>query len=149
MSNQTLHFRAESKPLEHRSAITPTTAKQLVEAGYTVFIERSELRIFDAEEYEKTGARLVPYASWMDAPDDTIIIGLKELPEADKPLIHTHIFFGHAFKGQSNASEILSRFVRGGGNLLDMEYLEDSNGRRVAAFGYVSQDPNPTHQLPS
>jgi saccharopine dehydrogenase (NAD+, L-lysine forming) len=31
---------------------------------------------------------------------------------------------------------VLSRFPRGGGTLLDLEFLTDGNGRRVAAFGY-------------
>jgi saccharopine dehydrogenase (NAD+, L-lysine-forming) len=30
----------------------------------------------------------------------------------------------------------LSRFPRGGGTLLDLEFLEDDKGRRVAAFGF-------------
>lgn len=89
MAPTVLHVRAETKPLEHRSAVTPTIAKKLVEAGYTVNVERSELSIFPDAEYEGTGATLVPAASWMEAPKDHIIIGLKELPEEDFPLKHT------------------------------------------------------------
>ena len=84
-----IHARAESKPLEHRSAITPTTAKKLCDAGYEVHIERSPLSIFDDSEYENTGATLVPTGSWIDAPSGDIILGLKELPEEDFPLKHT------------------------------------------------------------
>lgn len=89
MAQTVLHVRAESKPLEHRSAVTPTTATKLVEAGYTVHVERSPLSIFDDSEYEGTGAELVPTGSWIDAPSDHIVIGLKELPEEDLPLKHT------------------------------------------------------------
>lgn len=49
MSGTILHLRSECKPLEHRSALTPTTAKALLDAGYTVNIERSPERIFDDE----------------------------------------------------------------------------------------------------
>lgn len=84
-----LHVRAETKPLEHRSAVTPSVAKKLVEAGYTVNVERSALSIFDDTEYEGTGANLVPTGSWTDAPKDHIVVGLKELPEEDFPLKHT------------------------------------------------------------
>lgn len=66
-----------------RSALTPTTTKALIDAGYKVNIERSPQRIFDDEEYEKVGATLVPEDSWRDAPKDNIIIGLKELPVED------------------------------------------------------------------
>lgn len=89
MAPTTLHVRAESKPLEHRSAITPTIAKKLVEAGYAVNVERSPLSIFDDSEYETTGANLVATGSWIDAPSEHIIVGLKELPEEDFPLKHT------------------------------------------------------------
>ena len=85
----TLHVRAESKPLEHRSAVTPTVAKKLVAAGYTVNVERSPLSIFDDSEYESTGARSVATGSWVDAPSEHIVVGLKELPEEDFPLKHT------------------------------------------------------------
>lgn len=76
-----LHLRSElGKALEHRSALTPTTTKKLVEAGYRVNVERSPQRIFEDEEFEKAGATLVPEGSWSKAPKDTIIVGLKELP---------------------------------------------------------------------
>lgn len=89
MSSTILHVRAETKPLEHRTAITPTIAKKLVDAGYTVNVERSPLSIFPDSEYEGTGASLVPTGSWTEAPSDHIVIGLKELPEEDFPLKHT------------------------------------------------------------
>ena len=63
-----------------RSALTPTTTKALITAGYQVNVERSPQRIFDDEEYEKVGATLIPENTWRDAPKDNIIIGLKELP---------------------------------------------------------------------
>lgn len=75
--------------MEHRSAVTPSIAKKLVDAGYKVNVERSELSIFDDGEYEGTGATLVPTGSWVDAPADHIIVGLKELPEETFPLKHT------------------------------------------------------------
>jgi saccharopine dehydrogenase (NAD+, L-lysine-forming) len=95
MPSNILHVRAETKPLEHRTAITPTIAKKLVDAGYTVNVEKSPLSIFPDSEYEGTGASLVPTGSWTDAPSDHIVIGLKELPEEDFPLKHTvcHIDF--------------------------------------------------------
>ncbi|KAK5081783.1 Saccharopine dehydrogenase [Lithohypha guttulata] len=132
----TLHLRSESKPLEHRSALTPTTTKALLDAGYKVNVERSPVRIFDDEEFEKVGATLVPEGSWIDAPTDHIIVGLKELPEDKFALKHTHVQFAHCYKSQGGWEEVLSRFPQGGGTLLDLEFLTDEQGRRVAAFGY-------------
>lgn len=51
-------------------------------------------------------------------------------------MIHTHVQFAHCYKGQGGWQEVLSRFPRGGGTLLDLEFLQLENGRRVAAFGY-------------
>ena len=83
------------------------------------------------------GAKLVPEGSWPEAPKDHLIIGLKELPETDDfPLEHTHIQFAHCYKQQTGWETVLSRFARGGGTLYDMEFLQDSTGRRIAAFGY-------------
>lgn len=136
MGSNILHLRSETKPLEHRSALTPSTAKALIDAGYTVNVERSPVRIFDDEDFEKVGATLVPEGSWPDVPKEHIIIGLKELPENETfPLKHTHVQFSHCYKGQGGWEQVLARFPRGGGTLLDLEFLAE-NGRRVAAFGY-------------
>ena len=83
------------------------------------------------------GAELVEFDSWRAADESTYILGLKELPENDSaPLPHTHIMFAHCYKNQAGWEQVLSRWPRGGGTLLDLEFLTDANGRRVAAFGY-------------
>ena len=143
MANKTaiLHLRSEQKPLEHRSALTPTTTKALLDAGYEVHVERSpkdpsRRRIYDDDEFERVGAKLVGDQTWTEAPQSHIIIGLKELNPESFPLVHTHVQFAHCYKGQGGWQEVLSRFPRGGGTLLDLEFLQLANGRRVAAFGY-------------
>lgn len=137
MASVTLHLRSETKPLEHRSALTPTVVRKLVDKGFKVNVERSPERIFDDAEFESANATLVPEGSWPNAPEDHIIIGLKELEDKDPfPLRHTHIQFSHCYKNQGGWQDVLGRFPRGGGTLYDMEFLADANGRRVAAFGY-------------
>ncbi|KAL1923295.1 uncharacterized protein VTP21DRAFT_8275 [Calcarisporiella thermophila] len=133
-----LWLRAETKPLEYRAALTPTTCKKLLENGFQITVERSDQRIFDDSEYEQLGCTLVPTLSWKtDAPHDAYIIGLKELPENDpSPISHTHIYFAHCFKNQRGWREVMSPFVQGGGTILDLEFLHDEKGRRIAAFGY-------------
>lgn len=132
-----LWLRAETKPLEERSALTPRTAKILADAGFQITIERSSQRAFKDKEFERLGFPMVPEGSWRHAPKDAYIIGLKELPENDNsPLKHTHIQFAHCYKNQEGWREVLSRFPAGNGLLYDLEFLQDDNGRRVAAFGY-------------
>ncbi|KIY45355.1 saccharopine dehydrogenase [Fistulina hepatica ATCC 64428] len=136
MAKPQLWLRCETKKFERRAALTPTTAKKLIDAGFEIFVERDEQRIFDDSEYEAVGCKLVDNNSWPNAPTNVPIIGLKELPESSEPLRHTHIQFAHCYKNQAGWSSILARFYRGGGTLYDLEFLNDANGRRVAAFGY-------------
>ncbi|KAF2456877.1 saccharopine dehydrogenase [Lineolata rhizophorae] len=143
MALPTLHLRAEDKTMEHRSALTPTTAHALVEARYPVHVERSpsdplRKRIFDDAEFEAAGATLVPEGSWTSTdPASTIVVGLKELQDHDPfPLKHPHVTFAHCYKGQGGWEKTLSRWARGGGVLYDLEFLQEDSGRRVAAFGY-------------
>jgi len=132
-----LHFwlRDEIKPGEKRTPILPEHAKKLLSVGHLVTVEESVNRCIPDEEYNKVGCRLVPSGSWTQSPKDTVILGLKELPDGKSPIYHRHIYFAHVFKEQSGWKDILSRFVRGNGFIWDLEYLSDETGRRVAAFG--------------
>ncbi|CAG8522852.1 8280_t:CDS:2 [Ambispora leptoticha] len=136
-----------------------------IDAWFKITVERSTQRIFDDAEYEGNGCNMVPSGAWKtEAPTDAYIVGLKELPENDdSPLTHTHIFFAHCYKNQAGWQDILGRFARGKGVLLDLEYLTDEKGRRVAAFGYnagfagaaigidvwAQQNLNPSIEYPS
>ena len=136
MLNRLLWLRHETKAHEQRVALTPEHAKALIEQGHTVIVEKSPNRVFQDSYYAQMGCELVPANSWKtNAPEDATILGLKELEEEDFPLKHRHIFFAHAYKGQDGAEAILNRFKKGGGKLFDLEYLTNSDGRRVAAFG--------------
>ena len=134
-----LHLRAETKDQEARAALTPTTVQKLIAKGFKIYVEESEQSTFSIEEYKKAGAEIVPKGSWVNAPKDRIIIGLKELPEEDTfPLVHEHIQFAHCYKNQAGWQDVLGRFKRGHGTLYDLEFLENDQGRRVAAFGFYA-----------
>lgn len=136
MSNPHLWIRAEQRDNETRVGLMPTGATALIAAGFDVTIEASETRCVKVQEYADAGCTITAPGSWVDAPTDAVIFGLKELPEDGTPLPHRHIMFGHAFKGQGAGRALLDRFATGGGTLLDLEYLVNDTGRRVAAFGY-------------
>lgn len=136
MDKAQVWLRAETKPFEQRVALVPTDAAQLVRKGYSVVVEDSHQSIFSPKQYADVGCKIVAAGSWTDAPASTFVLGLKELPEKDFPLKARHIFFGHAFKEQRGWEQLLRRFKNGQGELLDLEYLVDDQGRRVAAFGY-------------
>lgn len=131
-----LWVRAEQRPNEERVGLTPQGARALLQAGLRVSVEQSSVRAIPIDGYRAAGCDIAAENSWPGAPSAAIIFGLKELPEDGTPLIHRHILFGHAYKGQPSGQTLLRRFKAGGGTLYDLEYLLDADGRRVAAFGY-------------
>ena len=129
-------LRAESRDNERRVGLTPEGAATLIAQGFRITVEDSPTRVLPASGYAAVGCDIAAEGSWPDAPQEAIILGLKELPDDGTPLRHRHIMFGHAFKGQHSGRRLLQRFAAGGGALFDLEYLVDENGRRLAAFGY-------------
>jgi len=131
-----LWLRAEYRENEKRVGLTPQGATQLIKNGIKVSVEASDTRIISTKDYKDAGCEIVSAGSWENAPEDVIIFGLKELPNNDTPLKHSHIMFGHAFKGQVSGEKLLKKFKSGAGTLYDIEYLTQETGKRVAAFGY-------------
>ncbi|MFI0543844.1 saccharopine dehydrogenase (NAD+, L-lysine-forming) [Streptomyces canus] len=137
MTELHLWLRHEVRSTERRTPVVPSDARRLVDSGVTLTVEESPQRIFPIEQYEAVGCGVAPAGSWASrAPEDAVVVGLKELPDEPAALTHRHVFFGHAYKEQPGARELLRRFAAGGGALLDLEYLVDDHGRRLAAFGY-------------
>jgi len=136
MADLTLWLRAESRPDERRTPLVPDDVARLIAAGIEVVVEQSAHRVFADAEFAAVGARLVDTGSWSEAPEAAVVLGLKELPAEPYELRHRHVFFGHAYKDQPGARLLLDRFAAGGGALLDLEFLTDDTGRRLAAFGY-------------
>ena len=52
MALQPLWLRCEKKEFERRSALSPSTAKKLIDAGFKVYVEEDKQRIFDDEEFK-------------------------------------------------------------------------------------------------
>ncbi len=130
------HLRDEDRPTERRTPVTPQHVQKLIEAGWEIDIETSAKRVFPDSDYAAVGCRIMPAGSWVDTPRDTVILGLKELPDLPAALPHKMIHFAHVYKDQHGWRDELRRFARGGGKLYDLEFLVDAEGRRKAAFGY-------------
>ncbi|MFD3870154.1 saccharopine dehydrogenase [Streptomyces sp. NPDC058623] len=132
-----LWMRDETRTTERRAPLTPEDAGRLVRQGVRITVEDSAHRVFPLDDYLAAGCRAAPSGAWAEAaPGAAYVLGLKELPPAPELLHHRHVYFGHAYKGQAQAPELLRRFAVGGGTLFDLEYLADAQGRRLAAFGY-------------
>lgn len=132
----TILLRSEERASERRTPLTPDGAAAVEAAGIRVLVESSTARVYADDEYRGHGLEVVPAGSWLDADPELVVLGIKELPDEPAALRHRHIYFGHAYKGQQGAAALLQRFVAGGGELLDLEYLVNESGQRVVAFGY-------------
>ncbi len=129
-------MRDEARSTERRAPLTPPDAAYLISKGFEIHVEKSTKRIFPIMDYQNAGCFIKASGTWINAPVDTIILGLKELPDTPPELRHSFIHFAHLFKKQTGWETEIARFKRGGGSLYDIEYLVDNNKRRVAAFGY-------------
>lgn len=132
---KTLWLRAEDKKNEKRTPLIPKDAAKIIQAGHKVIVEEFEERIFSLQDYKDVGCSVVKRRSWIEAPKDAFILGLKEIKHEDFPFKHKHIYFAHCYKGQDEAEKTLARFKNSEGKLFDLEFLVDQNGRRIAAFG--------------
>ncbi|MCP5368572.1 MAG: saccharopine dehydrogenase [Hyphomicrobiales bacterium] len=129
-------LRDEHRGTERRTPLLPAGAEALVAAGYAVTVERSAKRVAADADFAAAGCALADPGTWTAAGPGTVVLGLKELPEGAGPLPQSHVYFAHAYKNQAGWRDLLGRFRRGGGTLMDLEYMADASGRRVAAFGY-------------
>lgn len=131
-----LWIRAETHAAERRAPLVPADTAALVESGWRVTVEDSPARCFPLHEYVAAGAHATEAGAWTTAPDDAFVLGLKGLPDGTGPISGRHLYFAHAYKRQPGAGALLARVAAGGGEILDLEYLTDANGRRLAAFGF-------------
>ena len=136
-----LWLRHEYKPDERRAPITPEQVGTLVAAGHEVTVESSPTRVFPDRAYREHGATVAAAGTWHDAPGGAFILGIKEVLQEEittdnLALRHRHIYFAHVYKGQAHTPVTMRRFALGRGTLLDLEFLVDDEGKRVATFSY-------------
>jgi saccharopine dehydrogenase (NAD+, L-lysine-forming) len=133
-------IRNETKINEKRTPLSPSDCKILINNyNFIINVEKSMHRIYINDEYNNAGCNIVDSNSWINAPLDYYILGIKEL-DLDNVLAlkHKHIYFGHCYKNQVGWKELLQKFINGNGLLLDLEYLTDDNNKRLTAFGHYA-----------
>lgn len=115
---------------ERRVPLTPDHVAELLRHGLTVVVEPSPIRVFPDESYRRAGARLSSSLA-----DCSLVMGVKEIPEAELIPGATHLFFGHVIKGQPANMPMLRRLMEIGATLVDYEKIVDDRGRRLVFFG--------------
>lgn len=130
-------LRSETKDNEFRRALTPNDCAIIIKNGHEVVVEDWKDSIIPTKDYQEVGCKIMPSSSWIEnAPEDNIIVGLKALPDDIPSFKHTHIYFAHCYKEQEGWGELMKKFHKGGGKIIDLEFMLDENGRRTNAFGY-------------
>ena len=74
---QQLWLRSEIKAFERRTPLIPIHAKELIKKGFKVFVEKSNKRLYQDEEYKKVGCQIMESGSWERAPLKSYILGIK------------------------------------------------------------------------
>ena len=120
-------IRRETKsPWERRVAITPALTRKLVDAGTSVFVERSPRRIFTDEAYAASGAQLVDDLEGVD-----VVFGVKEVPTDGLLSDTAYLFFAHVIKGQPYNMGLLQQILDQRVTLIDYEKICEEDGRRL------------------
>ncbi|NQV19346.1 MAG: hypothetical protein HQ534_12490 [Armatimonadetes bacterium] len=115
---------------ERRVPLNPSAVKKLIQKGFEVIVQPSDIRIYKDEEYISVGAKLSEDLSRCD-----FIIGVKEIPIDEIIPGKPHLFFSHTIKGQDYNMPLLQKFLDTKSSLLDYELIKDSKGRRLVFFG--------------
>lgn len=119
-------------PPDRRVAVTPGLAKELAKRFPQVElkIQKSDLRAFRDEEYQKAG-----FTPMEDVSDCDILIGVKEVHIPELIPEKTYLFFSHTAKKQPYNRELLQGIIKNKNRLVDYEYLTDKKHVRLVAFG--------------
>lgn len=119
-------------PVDRRVPMIPEQAREIHELhpDVTVYCQKSDIRCFKDQEYEKNGIDLTDDVSGCD-----ILLGVKEVPINELIADKTYFFFSHTIKKQAYNRDLLRAILKKNIHLIDYECLTDLSGRRLIAFG--------------
>lgn len=123
-------IREEKKPSDSRVVLTPQQCKSLIDQGYNISVQTSNVRAYSDEEYAGAGVPLVEEVHAFD-----ILIGVKEVPISNLIPQKTYFFFSHTIKEQEYNRRLLQTAVDRQIRLIDYEVITDDAGQRLIAFG--------------
>lgn len=128
-----LYIRYETAENEKRTPLVPKDIVRLIEKGFEVIVQSSDTRIYKDVEYTNAGAKLTtePWYNYNDA----LIIGIKELNNLDKLNNHSHMYFSHSYKNQTDSKAILDAYKQSNSKIYDFEYFVNNQNQRLLAFG--------------
>lgn len=125
-------IRERKVPSDKRVPFTPDQTAEIEKLfpNVTVVCQKSRVRCFKDEEYEKKGIEIVD-----DIYDCDILMGVKEVPISNLLGGKTYLFFSHTIKKQAHNQKLLAKILKKHAHLIDYEVLTDTKGKRLVAFG--------------
>ncbi len=119
-------------PPDRRVPLTPHQGKELLDifSNVELFIQSSDIRCYSDGEYRNVGLNVIDDISHCD-----ILLGVKEVNIDTLLTNKTYLFFAHVGKKQPHNQKMLQEIVKKKIRLIDYEYLKNSNGKRMVAFG--------------
>ncbi|MBN2893591.1 MAG: hypothetical protein JXL97_17090 [Bacteroidales bacterium] len=119
-------------PPDRRSALTPSTAVEMLNKfpNVELIVQSSDIRAFKDEEYTEKGLTVTD-----DLSDCDILLGVKEVKQQTFIPSKAYLFFAHVAKMQSYNKELLKTMLAKKIALIDYEYLTNTQGMRLVAFG--------------
>lgn len=119
-------------PVDRRVPLTPQQANEIhqLHQEVAVYCQKSPIRCFHDEEYEKNGIELVDSVA-----DCDVILGVKEIPVPELIAGKTYFFFSHTIKKQEYNRDLIRAILAKKITLIDYETLTDISGKRLIAFG--------------
>ena len=119
-------------PIDKRVVVSPEQVIELSKkfSNLDIVVQRSEIRAFKDEEYEKLDIKLTD-----DLSDCDILAGVKEVAIPNLISDKTYLFFSHTAKKQPYNRPLLQEVIKKNIHLIDHEYLTDENNIRLVSFG--------------
>lgn len=125
-------IREGKTPPDKRVPLSPEQCERILNdhPEVEIFVEKSEIRKFKDNEYERLGVAVVDNVEHCD-----VLIGVKEVPIDELIPNKKYFFFSHTFKKQPYNRDLLNAVLDKNIQLIDWEVITNSRGQRLIAFG--------------
>ena len=125
-------IKERKNPPDRRVVFTPEELVRLKSEHpeAMVKVERSDIRVFPDEDYQKLGIEVSE-----DISDCEVFFGVKEIPVDYLIPNKKYFFFSHTIKKQTHNRKLLQAILEKNIELYDHETIVDSDNKRLIGFG--------------
>lgn len=125
-------IKERKSPPDRRVVFSPKKLTELKEKfpNAEIYVERSDIRVFDDFSYEKEGFQVTEDLSHCD-----VLLGVKEVPTDFLIPDKKYFFFSHTIKKQPYNRKLLKAVLDKNIQLYDHETIVRENGARLIGFG--------------